>query len=136
MSTTILYGDEKLALVVETITGAKTLTASDSGKSFTLLASAGAQVTLPAVAVKGFKARFTVGQLFATTNWTLKSATNIIQGSANVNSVLVPGANENTISFVATADSVGDYIEIYSDGTNFYAYGIGALAGGITFTAV
>jgi hypothetical protein len=136
MSTTILYGDEKLALVVETITGAKTLTASDSGKVFTLAAAAGAQITLPAVAIAGFKARFTVGTAFATTNWTLKSATNIIQGSADVNSTLVPGANENTISFVATAETVGDYIELYSDGTNFYAYGIAAAAGGITFTAV
>jgi len=37
---------------------------------------------------------------------------------------------------VATAETVGDYVEVYSDGTNFYAYGIGAAAGAITFTAV
>jgi hypothetical protein len=136
MSTTILYGDEKKALVTETITGARTLTASDSGVFFTLSAAAGAQITLPSVAIAGWKARFTIGLAFATTNWTLKSATNIIQGSADVNSTLVPGANENTISFVSTAETVGDYIDIYSDGTNFYAYGIGAAAGAITFTAV
>jgi hypothetical protein len=135
MSTTILYGDEKLAVNVETIAAAKTLTASDSGKYFTLNAAAGAQITLPSVAIAGFKARFTVGAAFATTNWTIKAATNVIQGSADVNSTLVPGANENTISFVATAETIGDYIEIYSDGTNFYAYGIGAAAGAITFTA-
>jgi len=136
MSTTILYGDEKKALVTETITGARTLTASDSGVFFTLSAAAGAQITLPSVAIAGWKARFTIGLAFATTNWTLKSATNVIQGSADVNSTLVPGANENTISFVSTAETVGDYIDIYSDGTNFYAYGIGAAAGAITFTAV
>lgn len=136
MSTKILYGDEKLAVVTETITGARTLTASDSGKYFTLSAAAGAQITLPAVTVSGFKARFTIGSAFATTNWTITSATNIIQGSADVNSTLVPAANENTISFVASAETIGDYIEIYSDGTNFYAYGIGAAAGAITFTAV
>jgi hypothetical protein len=134
MATNIQFGDEKLAVVTETITGAKTLTASDSGKYFTLSASAGAEIELPAVAVDGFKARFTVGLAFATTNWTLVSATNVIQGSADVNSTLVPASNENTISFVATAESVGDFIEIYSDGTNFYAYGIGAGAGAITFT--
>ena len=134
MSTTILYGDEKKALVTETITGARTLTASDSGVFFTLSAAAGAQITLPSVAIAGWKARFTIGLAFATTNWTLKSATNVIQGSADVNSTLVPGANENTISFVSTAETVGDYIDIYSDGTNFYAYGIGAAAGAITFT--
>jgi hypothetical protein len=134
MSTTILYGDEKKALVTETITGARTLTASDSGVFFTLSAAAGAQITLPSVAIAGWKARFTIGLAFATTNWTLKSATNVIQGSADVNSTLVPGANENTISFVSTAETVGDYIDIYSDGTNFYAYGIGAAAGAITYT--
>jgi hypothetical protein len=135
MSTFIAYRDEKANAVVETITGAKALTASDSGKLFSLSASAGAEITLPAVTVAGFRARFTVASAFATTNWTIKSATNVIQGSADVNSTLVPGANENTISFVATAETIGDFVELYSDGTNFYAYGIGALAGAITFTA-
>lgn len=136
MSTTILYGDEKRAAIVETISAARTLTASDSGKLFTLSATAGVAVTLPSVTVAGFRARFTVGAAFATTNFTIVSTTNVIQGSADVNSTLVPGANENTISFVASAETVGDFIEIYSDGTNFYAYGIGAAAGAITFTAV
>lgn len=135
MSTTILYGDKKLAENVETISAAKTLTASDSGKRFTLSAAAGAEIALPAVAIAGFNARFTVGLAFATTNWTIVSATNVIQGSFDVNSTLVPAANENTISFVATAETVGDYFEIYSDGTNFYAYGVAAAAGGITATA-
>jgi len=130
---TTVYGDNQV--VVENITGALTLTEFDSGKEFTLSASAGAQITLPAVAKKGFKAKFTIGSAFATTNWTVVSATNVIQGSADVNSTLVPASNENTISFVATAETVGDYIELYSDGTNFYAYGIGASAGAITFTA-
>ena len=134
MSTTILYGDEKLAAKVETISTARTLTASDSGKLFTLSAAAGVAITLPSVTVAGFRARFTVGAAFATTNFTVVSPTAVIQGSADVNSTLVPAANENTISFVATAETVGDYVEIYSDGTNFYAYGIAAAASGITFT--
>jgi len=134
MSTKILYGDEKLASKVETISTARTLTASDSGKLFTLSASAGVAITLPAVTVAGFRARFTVGSAFATTNFTVVAPTAVIQGSADVNSTLVPFANENTISFVATAETVGDYVELYSDGTNYYAYGIGALAGAITGT--
>jgi hypothetical protein len=135
MSTTILYGDEKFASRVETISTARTLTASDSGKLFTLSGSAGVAITLPSVTVAGFRARFTVGSAFATTNFTIVSSTNVIQGSADVNSTLVPASNENTISFVATAETIGDYVELYSDGTNFYAYGIGAGAGAITFTA-
>lgn len=129
-----VYSDKEV--VVETITGARVLTQFDSGTDFTLSASTGAVINLPAVAKKGFKTKFTVGSAFATTNWTIVSATNVIQGSADVNSTLVPGANENTISFVATAETVGDFVEIYSDGVNFYAYGIGAAAGAITFTVV
>ena len=129
----VVYADNEV--VIETISTARVLTEFDSGKEFTLSASAGAQVTLPAVTKKGFKAKFTVGSAFATTNWTIVSSTNVIQGSADVNSTLVPASNENTISFVASAESIGDYVEIHSDGTNFYAYGIGAGAGAITFTA-
>lgn len=128
-----VYGENEA--VIETIAAARVLTAFDSGKEFTLSAAAGAVINLPAVAKKGFKAKFVIGSAFATTNWTIVSATNVIQGSADVNSTLVPAANENTISFVATAETIGDYIEIHSDGTNFYAYGIGAAAGAITFTA-
>ena len=131
--TSTVFGDSET--VIQTITGAIVLTQGDSGKDFTLSASEGAEIELPAVAKKGFKARFTVGNAFATTNWTIVSATNVIQGSADVNSTLVPASNENTISFVATAETIGDFVEIHSDGTNFYAYGIGASAGAITFTA-
>ena len=134
--TSTLSGAKFQLARTETITGAITLTNADSGKLFTLSASAGAQITLPAVTEAGFNARFTIGTAFATTNWTVKSLTNVIQGSADVNSTLVPGSNENTISFVATAETIADYIDIYSDGTNFYAYGIGQATGAITFTAV
>jgi len=119
-----------------TISTATTLTASDSGKTFTLSGSAGVAVTLPAVTVDGFNAKFIIGSAFATTNFTLVSPTSIIQGGGIVNSVFVPASNENTISFVATAETVGDYVEVVSDGTNYYVNGVGALAGSITFTAV
>ncbi len=122
--------------VVEIIQAARVLTQFDSGKEFTLAAAAGAQITLPAVTSKGFKARFTIGSVFATTNWTIKAAAGLINGNADVNSALVPSANTNTISFVATAETVGDYIDIHSDGVKFYAYGTGAVAGSITFTTV
>jgi len=118
------------------VTAATTLTIDDSGKLFSLNAAAGAQITLPAVATSGgFNARFFVALAFATTNWTIKAATNKIQGGAIVNSTFVPGADENTISFVATAETLGDFIELYCDGTNWYANGVAAAAGGITFTA-
>ena len=121
----------------ETLTGATTLTAEDSGKSFYLNAAAGAQITLPAVATsEGFRYRFTVAALFATTAWTIKAATNKIQGGVIVNSVNVPGADENTITFAHAADTIGDFVELNCDGTNWYVFGLGTAAGAITLTAV
>ena len=123
--------------LVETLTGATTLTAEDSDKSFYLNAAAGAQITLPAVATSaGFRYRFTVAALFATTAWTIKAATNKIQGGVIVNSVNVPGADENTITFSASADTIGDFVELNCDGTNWYVFGLGTTAGAITLTAV
>lgn len=113
---------------------ARTLTKADSGKVFILKAAAGVAVTLP-TPIAGFKAKFVVGLAFATTNFTVVAATNVIQGGADVNSTFVPAANENTISFVASAETLGDYVEITSDGTNFYVNGVGTAAGAITFTA-
>jgi hypothetical protein len=123
--------------VVETLTGATTLTAEDSGKVFVLNAAAGAQITLPAVAdAAGQNYRFIVGALFATTAWTVRAASNRIQGGVIVNSTLVPAADENTITFSASADTIGDFVELNCDGTNWYVFGMGTASGAITLTVV
>jgi hypothetical protein len=113
------------------------LTAEDSGKVLILKAAAGAQITLPAVATSaGLRFKFVVGLAFATTNWTVKAATNVIEGGIDVNSSNVPAVNENTISFVASAESVGDFIDLVCDGTNWYVSGNATTTGAITATAV
>lgn len=127
--------DRKVKPVV-VITEATTLTIDDSDKVFSLQAAAGAQITLPAVATSaGFHAKFVVGLAFANTAWTIKAASNKIQGGAVVNSTWVPGADENTITFAHAAETIGDFIDLDCDGTNWYANGVAAAAGGITFTA-
>jgi hypothetical protein len=140
MSTTYLAvtnDTERQLANVEAVTGATTLTAEDSGKVFILKASAGAQITLPAVATSaGLRFKFVVGLAFATTDWTVKSATNVIEGSVLVNGAHVAGVDENTISFVASAESIGDFAELVCDGTNWYVNGSGVTAGSITLTAV
>jgi hypothetical protein len=140
MSTTYLAVTndvERQLANVEAVTGAVTLTAEDSGKVLILKASAGAQITLPAVATSaGLRFKFIVGQLFATTNWTVLAASNVIEGSVLVNGAHVAGVNENTISFVASAESVGDFAELVCDGTSWYVNGSGVSAGSITLTAV
>ncbi len=121
---------------VEVLALTDTLVSKDAGKVFSLQgATDGAAINLPAVET-GFNCRFIVGAAFATTDWTIVATTNVVQGGAIVNSVFVAASNENTISLVASAESVGDYIDINSDGTNYYVSGVGALAGSITFTVV
>jgi hypothetical protein len=125
---------EGVANAVETIAAAKTLVASDSGKTFILNAAAGVQIDLPALA-SGLKFKFIVGAAFATTDFTIVSSTNVIQGNVIVNGAHVAGSNENTISFAATAESIGDWVEVECDGTNWYVNGSGVTAASITLTA-
>lgn len=135
--TTVSNDDLRQVGQVETLSAAATLTAEESGKLLILSAAAGAQVTLPAVATSaGYKYRFVVGLAFATTAWTIKAATSKIQGGVIVNSVNVPGADENTITFSASAETVGDFVELNCDGTNWYVSGLGTSAGAITLTVV
>jgi hypothetical protein len=140
MSTTLISVSNDVLRQVgvsETLTGATTLTAEDSGKVFILNAAAGAQITLPAVAdAVGHYYKFIVGAAFATTAWTIKAASSKIQGGVIVNSTNVPGADENTITFSASAETIGDFVELNCDGTNWYVFGLGTSAGAITLTVV
>jgi hypothetical protein len=131
-----MEGDGKESALIQNVTAALTLTSADSGKTLILKAAAGVAITLPAVTVIGFKIKVRTGLAFATTNFTIVSPTAVIQGGAIVNSTFVAAANENTISFVATAETLGDFVEIESDGTNYHVSGVAAAAGAITFTVV
>ena len=134
--TRVWYEDDgKSHDAIETIAADITLDAADSGKVFILNAAAGVSITLPGVAsAKGFKAKFVVGANFATSNFTVDAATAVIQGGAIVNSTFVASANKTHINFVNSAETVGDYVDIQCDGTNWYVNGVASGAGAITFT--
>lgn len=121
---------------IETVAAAKTLKMKhDNGKTFILNAAAGVTVTLPAVTNAGFKAKFIVGAAFATTNFVVASAegTNL-EGSVFVNGALVAAAGTSQINFVATAETLGDWVELESDGTYWYVSGNAVALGGMTST--
>ncbi len=121
---------------VEVLDGASTLTAKDNGKTFFLDAAAGATVTLPTLAA-GMRLKFIVTSAFATTNWVVASSEgDNISGTLIVNGATVAAAAEDQINFVATAESVGDYIELIADTTNsqWIVSGVGGALGGITAT--
>lgn len=124
---------------VEVISAAQTLTAADSGKVFILDAAAGATVTLPALE-EGLNFKFIVGAAFATSNWVIASA----EGD-NINGIIadmgatvagVPAAGEDQINFVATAETIGDFVEFVCDSSNsqWLVSGMCAANGGITAT--
>jgi hypothetical protein len=115
------------------VTGATT---AKGGQSYVLKAAAGAAITLPAPSTYFEPIKFTVGQTFATTNWTVVTAgsANVIQGSVEVAGAVVAGVAEDTISFVATAESLGDHVTVSTDGTSIFVQGQAALSGGITLT--
>jgi len=119
---------------VGTISADTTLTIANSETWYKLNNSTGKTVTLPA-ATAGVSFRFIVAASFATDNFIIDSAEgDNISGVLVVNGASVVADAEDQINFVASAETVGDFIDIWSDGTNWYVYGIGASAGSITAT--
>lgn len=136
MATTVTTSNDVTRIFqdVETLSAAQTLIAADSGKTFILSAAAGVTITLPALQ-SGLNFKFIVGAAFATANFVVASAeASKIQGVLVVNGASVDAADEDQINFVASAETIGDHIEIICDGTDWYASGVGSQAGSITAT--
>lgn len=119
---------------VDTISSATTLKAADSGKWYKLNNSTGVTVTLPALK-SGVHFRFIVAANFATSNFIIDSAEgDNIEGVLVVNGASVVASAEDQINFVASAETVGDFIDIWSDGSKWFVSGVGSAAGSITAT--
>ena len=124
----------------ESITAVKTLVAADSGMTFGLNAAAGVAITLPSLAdmPAGWTCRFRVETAFATSDWVVTAPAAIMIGG--VNELEVDTANDGpsttsgtTITFELGFETVGDYIDLQSNGTNIYLVGQTVLDGGISF---
>ena len=118
----------------QSITADKTVVAAECGTIFVLNVASGCTVTLPSVesAGKGWWCKFFIG-----TNCT--SNTYIITENTDSDTdVLVSQINEletdtsddgpsntghTTITFANAKDTVGDFVEVLCDGTNFYCHG-------------
>ena len=96
--------------------------------------TAGVDMTLPAPTA-GCDITFVMTTAFATTNITILTAggTDIIHGTLDVNAADVDCSSEDRVSFGASAEIVGDYFTLTSNGTSWYIVGSqGSAAGGIT----
>ena len=122
------------------LTEATTLTAADSGKTFYLNAATEFAVTLPAVAsCPGFVAKFVVKAAPSGASYTIASPAADIHGvvltaqDAGGSGASTAGTPITTISLVDSVAVVGDYIELVSDGTNYYVSGVSSAFGAVTF---
>ena len=126
--------EERIFNDVGTISADTTLTAANSGTWYKLDNSTGKTVTLPALQ-SGLNFKFIVADSFATDNFIIDSAEgDNISGVLVVNGASVVAADEDQINFVASAETVGDFIDIWSDGSAWFVSGIGSGAGSITAT--
>lgn len=130
----IVGGKQQNLGKAQDVTANLTLTAADNGKTFYLRAAAGKTIVLPAVSA-GLYFRFVVALAFATDNWIIDSAEgDNIDGSIEVAGAVVVAGAEDQINFVASAEALGDYVELESDGVQWFVHGMAALSGGITAT--
>jgi hypothetical protein len=91
-------------------------------------------ITLPAVTNVGFSCKVICG--FAiTSNAVVDSAEgDNIEGSLMVASTVVDADAEDQINFVASAENIGDWVSLFSDGTYWYVDGRALTTGAITVT--
>lgn len=111
------------------ISAATTLTAANSGKTYILTGIVGYALTLPAPS-EGLKYKFIIQDLFATTDWVITATGAIMYGSVMEASTVQAVTAATTINLELAADAIGDWVQVESDGTNWYVTGAsaGALA--------
>ena len=132
MATTISNDVVRIFPKQETLTDATVLTAADSGKTY-LISGTGYTVTLPAP-FAGFSVKFIVAAAFSTDCVVQTPADNrdTLNGGVIVNGAIVESDATDRVTFEDGAESVGDFIEISSDGTSFFLFGNGNASSSIT----
>jgi hypothetical protein len=116
----------------ELVSASASLNLSDSGKIFKI-SGTGYTMTLPAPTA-GWKSKFIVSAAFSTDFVVQSPADNrdTINGGVMVNGAIVEADAVDRVTFEDDAESVGDYIEIHSDGTSYFLWGNGNAASSIS----
>lgn len=125
----------------EVVTTTNIITAAESGTTFFLNSATEFVSTLPAPAA-GLYFRFIVSAAPSGADYTIvtTSGTDLIHGAAvssadaggSVDSTA--GTAADTITFVGGQSLKGDWVEVLSDGTSWYAFGVCSDEDAITFT--
>ena len=118
---------------IHALDGAYTMLASDSGKTFMLSATGGtvAITLLPAAnIVEGWFCRFVVDENTPSNAITIGAGSTIIDfvmKDAGGNASNSSAGTQKTNLIVGATATKGDYIDIFSDGTSYYADGLSAI---------
>ena len=135
MSTTITHSNdvERQVENYQAITIGETYTMADSGKIIKV-SGTGGTVTLPAP-TEGFNIKFvTTGGLTSANTVIAGGTADVMEGSIIVAGAVVDVDAADQLNFVHTADNLGDFVEITSDGSNYFVFGNALESGGITAT--
>lgn len=119
------------------LTAASTITADENGMTFFLSATTEFATTLPAPFL-GARYTFIVKSAPSGASYTVLSGSsaNIVKGLQNsvAGDAGDSGTADDTITFVDSQAVAGDKVELFSDGTSWFAYATSKVAAGITFT--
>ncbi len=114
---------------VETVAATNAIAASESGKTFFLSHATEFDSTLPAPAA-GLRYKFIVANAPETASYTITATGNLIYGSvssadldAGGDATLTNATAVDIITFVDSKAKIGDWVEVISDGTNWFATG-------------
>ena len=126
----------------EILTGTRTVSASENGKTFFLNSATEFVTTLPSPAI-GLKFRFIVKAAPSGASYTIVTASsaNIFAGSIASSDLDAAGDagfddDGDTITFVDSKAVAGDWVEVESDGTVWYVSGQSKVFDGVTVTKV
>jgi hypothetical protein len=132
-----ITGETTLLESYEAVTATNTITVAESGTTF-YLSGATSSHTLPATSTAaGTVYRFVVdGSVTGNITITTAGGADIIEGALIVAGAVVDCDAEDTITIVADGENLGDFVELRSNGTNWFIGASGALtASKMTCTA-
>ena len=110
-------------------TSATTLVAADSGKVYFVNGASGHALTLPTSNMKGLMYKFVMTN--TTADCTIAAGSAIIKGEIACDAGTGVSVAGSTIT-MELAGVAGDWVELVSDGTHWYASGYTAAAAGIS----
>ena len=119
-----------LKIPTVSITAARTLVSGESGRTFVLNGGTGFAITLPVVE-NGLRYRFVVGATFGT-DYVITAQSAVINGSLLEAGVVQLCAAATTLTLEDGAETLGDFVDLESDGTYWYVFGAFSKAASVT----